>query len=55
MEIEKQERYYIQQYRKFLSDKKIFKVLTAEMNFHRELLKSMKQEESKPKPKPQKK
>ena len=55
MVIEKQERYYIQQYRKFLSDKKIFKVLTAEMNFHRELLKSMKQEESKPKPKPQKK
>lgn len=50
LESDKLERYYILQYRKFLSDKKIFKVLTAEMNFHRELLKSMKQEESKPKP-----
>ncbi len=47
LESDKLERYYVSQYRKFLSDKKIFKVLTAEMNFHRELLKSMKQEESK--------
>lgn len=53
LESEKLERYYILQYRKFLSDKKIFKILTAEMNFHRELLKSMKQEESRPQP-PQK-
>lgn len=43
MESEKLERCYIQQYKKFLSDKKIFKILTAEMNFHKELLKSMKQ------------
>jgi len=55
LESEKLERCYIQQYRKFLSDKKIFKILTAEMNFHRELLKSMKQNEVKQKPKPQKK
>lgn len=47
LESDKLERYYILQYRKFLSDKKIFKVLIAEMNFHRELLKSMKQEEAK--------
>lgn len=55
LESEKLERCYIQQYRKFLSDKKIFKILNAEMNFHRELLKSIKQNESKQKPKPQKK
>lgn len=54
LESEKLERYYVQQYRKFLSDKKIFKVLTAEMSFHRELLKSMKRNEPKPRPKPQK-
>ena len=54
LESEKLERCYIQQYRKFLSDKKIFKILNAEMNFHRELLKSIKQNESKQKPKPQK-
>ncbi len=48
LESDKLERYYILQYRKFLSDKKIFKVLTAEMNFHRELLKNIKKEEKEP-------
>lgn len=52
LESDKLERYYILQYRKFMPDKKIFKVLTAEMSFHKDLLKSMKPDDNrKPKPK----
>lgn len=39
MECDKIERAAVVRYREFLSDKKIFKVLTAEMGFHRDMLK----------------
>ena len=43
IETDKLERSYISQYRKFLSDAKIYKIMTAEMTFHLELLKDMKE------------
>ena len=43
IEADKLERSYISQYRKFLSDAKIYKLMTAEMTFHLELLKDMKE------------
>ncbi len=42
IEADKLERNYIAQYRKFLPEKKIYKIITAEMTFHLELLKEMK-------------
>ncbi len=44
IEADKLERSYIAQYKKFLSDKKIYKLITAEMTFHLELLKEMKEQ-----------
>ncbi len=43
IETDKLERSYISQYRKFLSDAKIYKIMTAEMTFHLELLKDMRE------------
>ena len=45
MECDKIERANVVRYREFLSDKKIFKIITAEMSFHRDMLKNVQKKE----------
>jgi len=41
--LEKLEREYVEKYRKQLSNKKIFRIMIAEINFRKELIKSTRQ------------
>lgn len=43
VELEQLEREYVEKYRKYLSNKKIFRIMTAEMKFRKELIKSTRQ------------
>ena len=42
-DLEKLEREYVQKYRKHLSNKKIFRIMMAEMKFRKQLIKSTRQ------------
>lgn len=43
VQLEQLEREYVGKYRKYLSNKKIFRIMTAEMKFRKELIKSTRQ------------
>lgn len=47
VKLEKLEQEYINKYRKVLTNKKIFKIMTAEVNFRKEMLKNMRKNKKK--------